>query len=101
MTRCSQVNYAGTINEVTLISDVSGSATVDVQTVAFGSYTGPGSASSITAADIPALAAATRFQDTTLTGWTTALTANTVVCFVLSAPATVTWVAGNIRVAAN
>jgi hypothetical protein len=101
VTRCSQVNYGGTINKATVISDVSGSATVDVRTVAYGSYTGPGSASTITASDTPALSSAVKYQDSTLTGWTTSLTANTVVCFVLSSPSTVTWIAANIEVAAN
>jgi hypothetical protein len=101
LSRCQQVNYAGTIQEASLIADQSGSVTVDVRTVAFGSYTGPGSASSITASDTPALSSAARFQDSTLTGWTTSLSANTVVCFVMSSPATVTWVAGNIKIAAN
>ena len=50
MTRCTQVNFAGTIQQVTLLGDVSGSVTVDVQTVAYASYTGPTSASSIAAA---------------------------------------------------
>ena len=101
VTRCSQINYAGTINEASIVADQSGNATVDIKTVAYSSYTGPASASSITAATIPALSSAVKFQDSTLTGWTTSLTANTVVCFVLSSPATVTWVAANIRVAAN
>jgi len=101
LTRCQQVNYAGTIQEVSLTADQSGSVTVDVQTVAFGSYTGPGSASSITDAHTPALASAVRFQDSTLTGWTTTFSANTVVCFVMSSPTTVTWVSGNIKIAAN
>ena len=99
--RCSQINYAGTINKVTVIADVSGTATVDVRTVAYGSYTGPSSASTITASDTPALSSAIKYQDSTLSGWTTSLAANTVVCFVLSSPSTVTWIAANIEVAAN
>ena len=101
VTRCQQVNYSGTIQEVTLLADASGSATVDVQTVAYASYTGPGSASSITASDTPALSSAVAYQDSTLTGWTTSLSANTMVCFVLSSPTTVKWVSGNIKIAAN
>lgn len=97
-TRCGYLPYNATINSATLLADQTGSATVDVRTVAFGSYTGPASAASITAAAIPTLSAAVKFQDTTLTGWTTALTSNTVVCFVLSAPATVTWVNATLKV---
>ena len=101
VTRCSQVNYAGTINEATIIADVSGSATIDVRTVAYSSYTGPSSASTITASATPALSSAVKYQDSTLSGWTTSLSANTVVCFVLTSPSTVTWLAANIKVTAN
>lgn len=101
LTRCVNVYESGTISQVVLIADASGSVTVDVQTVAQTSYTGPGSASSITAADTPALSAAVRFSDTTLTGWTTALAANTVACFVMSSPATVKWVNITVKFSAN
>jgi hypothetical protein len=101
LTRCSTVSYAGTITEATIIADLSGSATIDVRTVAYSSYTGPSSASTITASATPALSSAIKYQDTTLSGWTTSLAANTVVCFVLTSPSTVTWLSASIRVAAN
>ena len=88
MTRCALINFGGTIQQASLVADLSGSVTVDVKTVTYSSFTGPASASSITAAAIPALSSAVKYQDATLTGWTTALTSNSVVCFVLSAPAT-------------
>lgn len=101
MTRCRTVMYAGTINGVYLISDVSGSITVDIKTVAHTSYTGPASTSSITAAAIPALSSAVKYSDTTLTGWTTSVTALTTFCAVMSAPATVSWAELTLKVAAN
>ncbi len=94
---CRVMDAAYTITGATLISDVSGSATVDVRTVAYSSYTGPSSASTITASAIPALASATKYQDTTLTGWNTAIPANTVVCFHLTSPATATWVMADLK----
>ena len=100
-TRCTIVNIAGTIKGFTMISDVSGGATVDVQTVAYSSYTGPGAASSITDSHTPTMASAVKYQDTTLTGWTTSLSANTVVCFVLSSPSTVTWLNADLKIAAS
>ncbi len=100
-TICGYTPIAGTINQVTLVADQSGSVTVDVKTVAFGSYTGPGSASSITASDTPALSSAVKLKDTTLTGWTTSLSADTVVCFAMSAPTTVTQVVATLKIAAN
>lgn len=93
-TRCQTLDYAGTIKQATLVSDVTGSVTVDVRTVPYASYTGPASTSSITAAAIPALSGAAKFQDSTLTGWTAAIgsnTASTEVCFFMSSPATIQW----------
>jgi hypothetical protein len=101
LTRCTNIYESGTIQQVVLIADQSGSVTVDVRTVAQASYTGPASASSITSADIPALSSAVRFSDTTLTGWTTSVTANTVACLVMSSPTTVTWVQATVKFAAN
>ncbi len=63
---------------------------VDVLTVALGSYTGFASASSITAAATPTIttgAGNPRFSDTTLTGWTTSLAAQTVVCVAINTAA--------------
>jgi hypothetical protein len=100
-TICQPVFFSGTIQQVDLIGDQSGNVTVDVRTVPFASYTGPGSASTITAADTPALSSAVKLSDSTLTGWTTSLSANTVVCYVMSSPATVTFAVLQLKVAAN
>ncbi len=74
-TACVATYFAGTIQSVELIGDVSGSATVDMLTVAHGSWTGRASATSITASDIPALSSAAAYTDSTLTGWTKTLAA--------------------------
>ncbi len=100
-TSCTHVNYAGTIQSFTMIGQASGNATVDVQTVAYSSWTGPASASSITDSHTPAMTAATKYQDTTLMSWTTSFTAGTVVCFVMTGPTVMTWLSGNIKIAAN
>jgi hypothetical protein len=100
-TACTLVNFSGTIVSASLVADQSGSVTVDVRTVAFGSYTGPSSTSTITAADTPALSSAVKEQDTTLTGWTTSLAANTEVCAFLSAPSTLAAVQLALSVSAN
>lgn len=101
LTYCVPTYFSGTIQSVELIGDVSGSVTVDVLTVAHTSWTGTASASSITAAAIPALASAARFTDTTLTGWTTSVTAGTDFCFAMSSPTTVAGVSITLKVAAN
>jgi len=98
---CVPTYFSGTIVAVELIATPSGSVTVDVKTVAHGSFTGPASTSSITASDIPALSSGTTYADTTLTGWTTSFSAGTDVCFYLTSPTTVTGVAISVKVGAN
>lgn len=94
---CVDVPAAATITGVTLLADQAGSGTVDIKTVAYSSYTGPASTSSITAAAVPAISSAIKYQDSTLTGWTTAIAANTVLCFHLTSPATSTWIMVDVK----
>ena len=83
------VDFACTINKVTLLGSPSGSVSTDITSVAVGSFTG-GAGSSITASDKPALAGAALYQDTTLTGWTTAIAAGTVLRFEITGTPTTT-----------
>lgn len=100
ITRCRVVDYGGTIQSFTMIGDQSGTATVTVKTVAFGSYTGPASTSDISNGG-ETVTTAVKLQDTTLTGWTTSFSSNTAVCFVLSAPSGFTWLEAHFKIAAN
>lgn len=83
---CSVLENGGTITGVHLIANAvptGADLVVDVKTVAFSSYTGFGSATSITASDIPTITTAAmnpRYSDTVLTGWTTTVASGTVVC---------------------
>jgi hypothetical protein len=99
---CGVAQMSGTIQRVVLFGTPSGSVTVDVRTVALASWTGPSSTSSIAAADIPALVAQdTPYIDTTLTGWTTTVAADTVFCFYLSSPTSITGAQIILKLAAN
>jgi hypothetical protein len=100
-TACVPTYISGTIQAVEIIANVSGSATIDVQTVAHASWAGTASVSTITAADTPALSSAAAYSDTTLTGWTTAVTAGTDFCFVMTSPTTVAGLSITLKVAAN
>lgn len=104
-TICRNVAYSGTIQAVTLASDAAGAGAtnnqVDIKTVAYGSYTGPASAASITASATPKLGTGVKYTDATLTGWTTALAANTEVCAVLTLPSTATWITVNLQLVAT
>lgn len=98
-TRCRYVNFAGTIQQITVTGDQSGSATVKILSVSYASYTGPGSASDISSGG-ESLSSVTKLQDSTLTGWTTSFSP-AVVCAQISSPATFTWLSGTLKVAAN
>lgn len=64
---------AFTITQVTLTGDVSGSITVDIDVDSYSNYP-PTGADSITASATPALSSAQKYQDGTLTGWSTSVT---------------------------
>ena len=69
------VDFACTIKQWTLLADTAGSAVVDIWKTPFASYP-PTVANSITAAAPPTLSAAASAQSSTLTGWTTAVSAD-------------------------
>lgn len=78
------VPYACTITANTLLSTdsavTSGSIVIDVWKSAYASYP-PTVANTITASAKPTLSSATHSQDTTLTGWTTSVSAGDVIGF--------------------
>lgn len=96
-TRCGLVPFGGYINQFSMAADQAGSATITVKAVAFGSYTGPGSASDISSGGETMSGAVTK-QDTALNNWSRTITPNTMVCFTLSSPSLITWLAGNVQV---
>ena len=72
--------YAGTIVAATLLLDQSGSIVIDVWKDTYANYP-PTDADSITAAAPPTVSTATKSQDTTLTGWTTSISAGDIFGF--------------------
>ena len=100
VTACVPTYFSGTIQAVEVIGDVSGSATFNVMSVAHGSWTGTASASSISnGAFVMSMAAF--YTDTTLSMWTTSITAGTDFCFVMTSPVTVAGLSITLKVAAN
>ncbi len=63
-----------TITAVTLLADQSGSIVVDIWKDVYGSYP-PVVGDSITASAKPTISSTTKYTDSTLTGWTTTITA--------------------------
>lgn len=83
------IDFACTIVGATLLADQSGSIVIDIWKDTYANFP-PTDADSITAAAPPTLAAATKSQDTTLTGWTTTISAGDVLRFNVDSAATVT-----------
>lgn len=78
-----------TITGATLIADQTGSIVVDIWKKAFAG-TLPTIANTITASDLPTLSSAITEQDTTLTGWTTSISANDMLTYNVNSASTVT-----------
>jgi hypothetical protein len=94
---CEDIPFAATIQGITMLAYPAGNATVDVLTVPFSDYAGLSSATTITSSSTPTLLNAAKYQDTTLTGWTTPVAANTVLCFHLTNTSTITWLMVDVR----
>lgn len=92
-----QIPYTATIQAVTLLADVSGSIVIDIWKDTYANYP-PTVADTITAAAKPTISAALKSQDTTLTGWTTAITADDVLGFNVDSASTVTKVSLILKV---
>lgn len=75
-----EVPYNCTIVGVRLLSTVSGSIVIDVWKDTYANYP-PTDADSITASAPPTLTGAVKSEDTTLTGWTTALSEGDILMF--------------------
>jgi hypothetical protein len=82
-----KVPYACTVTGWTILADQSGSCAFDVKRAV--NIAGLGSTSSIVSASPPTLSAATGVDSTTLTGWTTALSAGDYLEFVLNSVSTI------------
>lgn len=90
-----QIQYSGTILGVTLLADQAGSVQFDIRKSTFSAFP---TNSSIVAADPPALSAAQKSNDTTLTGWTTVFSDGDIFEYKVSSAATVTRVNLILRV---
>jgi len=78
-----------TITSVTLLADQSGSCVIDIWKRAYASFP-PTVSQTITASDLPTLSSAQKYQDTTLTGWTTSISAGDVLAFNVNSASTLT-----------
>lgn len=91
------VPYACTITAVTMLADQSGSAVVDIWKDTYANFP-PTVADSITASAKPTISSATKSQDTTLTGWTTSVSAGDILRFNVDSASTITRLALTLTV---
>ncbi len=82
-----RIPYAATIVRWTIAADVSGSAVIDVKKA---TYSGWPSTTSIAASAKPTLSSAQKNEDSTLTGWTTSVSAGDLIEFKIDSATTVT-----------
>lgn len=75
-----EIPFACTINRVTMMADVSGSIVIDVWKDSYANFP-PTDADSITASAPPTISSALKSQDSTLTGWTKAIAAGSILRF--------------------
>ena len=83
------IPFACTIKSATLLADQSGSAVVDIWVAPFGAAL-PTVSNTITAGAYPTLSSAVTSQNSTLTGWTKAIAANSVIVYNVRSASTVT-----------
>lgn len=93
----SSIPVTGTITKIRLLADQSGSVVIDVWKDIFANYP-PTNADTITAGAEPTLSGADNVEDTTLTGWTTAVTAGDVLGFNVDSVTTITRVTLEIEI---
>lgn len=92
------IPFACTINSATLEADQSGSIVIDIWKKAYALDSPPTVANTITASALPTLATHQSAQDTTLTGWTTAIAANDMLRFNINSITTCTRVTLTLKV---
>ncbi len=92
-----EIPFGCTINRVTLLADQSGSIVIDIWKDVYANYP-PTNADSITASAKPTITTATKSQDSTLTGWTTTITAGDTLRFNVDSITTCTRVTLSLKV---
>lgn len=92
-----EIPFACTINRVTMLADQSGSIVVDIWKDTYANYP-PTGADSITASAKPTITTATKSQDSTLTGWTTSITAGDTLRFNVDSVTTIQRVTLSLKV---
>ena len=92
-----EIPFACTINRVTTLADASGSIVVDIWKDTYANFP-PTVADTICASAKPTLSSAQKAQDSTLTGWTTSISAGDILAYNVDSAATVKRVLISLKV---
>ncbi len=92
-----EIPFDCTITQATALADQSGSIVVDVWKDTYANYP-PTDADSITASAPITISTATKSQDSTLTGWTTSITAGDIIGFNVDSASTVERVTISLKI---
>lgn len=92
-----EIPFACTINQAVLLADQTGSVVVDVWKRAYASYP-PTVSQSITSATPPTISASNKSLDSTLSGWTTSISAGDTLRFNVNSVSSITRVTLSLKV---
>ena len=92
-----EIPFACTITQATTLADQTGSIVIDIWKDTYANYP-PTVADTITAAAKPTISTSNKAQDSTLTGWTTSITAGDILGFNVDSITTVTRVTISLKV---
>lgn len=92
-----EIPFACTITGVTLLADQSGSIVIDLWKDTYANFP-PTDADSITASAVPTISSATKSTDTTLTGWTTSVSAGDIIRVNIDSVTTITRITLSLKV---
>ncbi len=92
-----EIPFKCDIDRVTLLADQSGSVVIDIWKDTYANYP-PTDADSITASAVPTITTALKYQDSTMTGWTTALAAGDILRYNVDSVTTITRVLVALKV---
>ena len=97
---CVRIPFPCSLRSVTLLADQAGSIKIDVWKDSFASYP-PTDADTITGGNEPEIVAATKKEDSTLTGWTKDLNAGDILYFNVDSVTTIEWVLIELKILRN
>jgi len=92
-----RIPFACTINRVTLLADQTGDIVIDIWKDTYANFP-PTDADSITGSSPPTISSGTKYEDSTLSGWTTTINADDILRFNVDSCSSITRVTLSLKV---